>query len=152
MRSGWVVGVLLAGALAASPAQAQFTAEPGADRPPMGAAVAPGVQGAYYKRLRRSPWVALGWELLVPGAGNVYTRIYVNGLITVALTLVGSALWVHGAVADNDGTWWAGAGTFAAGRLYGVATATGGAMLYNRAVRRQLGLRAHGPPGWVLRF
>lgn len=144
----------------AGPGQVSAQFEPPTAAPSVTSTINPAVRSAYYRRLARSPWAAAGWDLLVPGAGNIYTRIYVNTLVTWALTLAGGALWIHGAVADNDTTWWAGVGAFSGGRLYGVTTSFGGAVLYNRAVARQLGARAAGtfrspfvtPSRWVVEF
>jgi hypothetical protein len=56
------------------------------------------------------------------------------------VTLLGAALWTSGAVLDQRGLWWAGAGTFVAGRGYGLVSAPVGATMLNAAFQRQLGL------------
>jgi hypothetical protein len=98
------------------------------------------VRLAYYERLRRAPTTALLWELLLPGAGSVYTGLYPNAAITASLSLLGAALWIAGAVRDNDALWWSGMGTFAGARVYGVVSAPLGARWLNAAFRRHFGL------------
>lgn len=94
----------------------------------------------YYELLRRSPWKALLLDVALPGAGSVYTHLYANTAVAATLSLVGAGLWIAGAVKAHDGLWWAGAGTFAAGRVYGIVSAPVGATLLNAAFRRHLGL------------
>jgi hypothetical protein len=98
------------------------------------------VRSHYYETLRRSPGKAVLWELALPGAGNVYTGIYVNAIVTGVITLAGTGLWIAGAVKDNDALWWSGAGTFAAGRVYGLVSAPIGAGLLNAAYRQHFGI------------
>jgi hypothetical protein len=101
------------------------------------------VRRYYYAELHRSPNKALLWELALPGAGNVYNGIWANAIVTVALSAAGASLWIAGAARDRSDLWWAGLGTFAAGRTYGVVSAPVGALLFNRALRRIL----HFPAG-----
>jgi len=75
---------------------------------------------------------------VLPGAGSVYDGIYVNAIIAASVSLAGAGLWVAGAVRHDDTLRWTGIGTFAAGRGYGLVSATVGAMLFNAALQRQL--------------
>jgi hypothetical protein len=133
---GWLVLVVL---LCAAKAEADA---PTGDAPelelssPYDAAI----RNHYYTLLARSPTRALLWEVALPGAGLAYSRFYLQAAISATLTLTGASLWVAGAVRDDDQLWWAGAGTFAAGRLYGVISAPVSAALLNAAFRRQFGI------------
>jgi len=102
--------------------------------------VARDMNAHYYRRLQRDPWRALGWEALCPGAGSYYNGIHVSAVVTLSISVVGAGLWTLGAVLDRDVLWWAGAGTFAAGRAAGLVAAPVGAVRLNAAFRRQLGL------------
>jgi hypothetical protein len=94
----------------------------------------------YYERLARSPAKALAWDLLLPGAGSLYTGLYVNTIVAASVSLLGASLWVAGAAKDHDALWWSGMATFGAGRAYGVVSAPVGARLLNAAYRRHFGL------------
>lgn len=93
-----------------------------------------------YLRLRKDPWLALGYDALLPGAGSLYDGIYVHAIAAFSVSLVGAGLWIAGAVSDDERLWWAGATTFGAGRAYGLIAAPWGAALLNAAFRRQLGI------------
>jgi hypothetical protein len=99
----------------------------------------------YYEQLRRSPWRALAYEGLLPGAGSAYTALFGNAIFTASLSLLGAGLWTYGALADDRNMWWIGAGTFTLGRTYGLVSAPLGAGLLNRAYRKQLRLGRLGP-------
>lgn len=94
----------------------------------------------YYAQLAKSPWKALGFELLLPGAGYFYTGLHAVAAATLGVTLLGAGMWVGGALRDRAPLAWAGLGTFAAARGYGVVSAPIGAALFNAALRRQLGV------------
>lgn len=94
----------------------------------------------YYARLSKSPLRALGYELLLPGAGNAYTGLYGPAAVTLSATLLGAGLWIAGATSDHDALRYAGIATFAGARAYGVVSAPIGAALLNAAYRRQLRL------------
>lgn len=94
----------------------------------------------YYEQLRRSPWRALGYEALLPGAGSAYTGLWGNAIFTASLSVLGAGLWTYGTLADDRRGFWMGAGTFAVARSYGLVSAPLGAGLLNRAFRRQLRL------------
>jgi hypothetical protein len=96
----------------------------------------------FYRQLAKSPWRALGWELLFPGAGNYYSALYAPAAATLALSLAGASLWFVGAVREHSVVEHVGLGTFAAARTYGVVSAPLGAVLLNAAFRRQLGIAA----------
>lgn len=100
------------------------------------------VRAHYYRVLSRSPTKAFLWELALPGAGHVYAGFPIQAAIAAGLTLAGAAMWIGGAVRDHPGWWWAGMGTFTAGRVYGLISAPISAMLLNAAYRRQLGIMA----------
>lgn len=100
------------------------------------------VRRHYYEQLARSPWSALGWELLFPGGGSVYTGVHAAAAITLAVSLGGACAWLAGARRNRSVTRWVGVGTFAAGRAHGLVSAPVGAALLNAAFRRQLGLSA----------
>lgn len=104
-----------------------------------------------YEALRRSPARAVGYDALFPGAGSVYVRLYGNTIASAVVSLLGAALWIHGGLRDNDGTYWSGVALFAAGRTYGLVSAGVGAHMLNRALRRQLQLGLS-PTGLQLRF
>jgi len=108
--------------------------------PALDAPYAPLVREHYYARLAKSPWKALGLELLAPGAGNLYTGVHVPAAVTLALSLAGAALWVGGAVRDRSALTWTGVGLFAGARTYGIVSAPVGAALLNAAFREQLGI------------
>jgi hypothetical protein len=111
-----------------------------AEEPLMGAPYAPLVRHQFYEQLEKRPAAALGWELLTPGAGNYYVGLYAPAAATLGLSLLGSGLWIAGALRDHPALMWTGIGTFAAARTYGLISAPLGAMLLNAAFRRQLGL------------
>jgi hypothetical protein len=94
----------------------------------------------YYGLLRKDPLRALGWDALLPGAGSVYNGLYVNAAVTFTLSAAGAVVWGIGAARDDSRLIWAGAGTFAGGRAYGLLSAPLGSVLLNAAFRRQLGL------------
>jgi hypothetical protein len=96
----------------------------------------------FYEQLAKSPWRALGFELLLPGAGNWYTGLYGPAAATLAASMVGASLWIAGALRDRSGVAHAGIATFACARGYGVVSAPIGALLLNAAYRRELGLDA----------
>lgn len=98
------------------------------------------IRNHYYALLARSPAKSFLWELALPGAGHVYSGFYVQAAISAGITLTGASLWIAGAVRDDEQLWWAGAGTFAAGRLYGLISAPISAALLNAAFRRQFGI------------
>jgi hypothetical protein len=79
-------------------------------------------------------------DLALPGAGSVYTGLYANAIVTGVVSLAGAALWIAGAAKHDDALWWSGAGTFAAGRAYGLVSAPVGASLLNAAFRRHFGI------------
>jgi hypothetical protein len=158
-RAGWLLGLALwlgvAGMSASARAQAPeatseselLTADVTEFTAPSGAIpFAPDVCAHYYQALRRSPSKAFLWELGLPGAGSIYDGLYANAVVTGVLTLAGTALWIAGAVTDNDALWWSGAGLFIGGRVYGLVAAPLGASLLNRAFRRVLGLQRGAPP------
>lgn len=95
----------------------------------------------YYALLARSPTKSFLWELALPGAGHVYSGFYLQAAISATITVTGASLWIAGTVRDDDALWWAGAGTFAAGRVYGLVSAPISAALLNAAFRRQFGIR-----------
>ena len=95
-----------------------------------------------YAQLARSPWRAVGWELLLPGAGSVYTGVHAAAAISLALSVGGACAWIAGARRDRSVTRWLGVATFAAGRVHGLVSAPMSAVLLNAAFRRQLGLSA----------
>jgi hypothetical protein len=98
------------------------------------------VRRHWYAQLARSPWRALGYELLLPGAGNHYVGLEVPAALTLALSCVGASLWIAGAVRDRDALRWTGVGTLAGARVYGVLSAPIAAELLNGAFRKQLGV------------
>jgi hypothetical protein len=100
------------------------------------------VRRHYFAQLARSPWRALGWELLLPGAGSVYTGVHAAAAVSLSLTLAGSCMWIAGARRDRSALRWAGVASFAAGRAHGLISAPVSAVLLNAAFRRQLGLTA----------
>ena len=106
----------------------------------LGSPYAPLVRQHYYERLAKSPWRALGWELLAPGAGNLYVGLRVPAVITLGASLLGAGLWVAGAVTDQQALLWTGVGTFATARCYGSISAPVGAAMLNAAFRGQLGV------------
>ena len=99
---------------------------------------APLLREQYYQRLAKSPWRAFGYELLLPGAGNAYVGLYPPGIATLGATLLGAGLWIAGSVRERPALTYAGMGTFAAARAYGLVSAPVTARLLNRAYRRQL--------------
>lgn len=101
------------------------------------------IRNHYYTLLARSPGKALLLEVALPGAGLAYSKFYLQAAISATLTLAGASLWLAGAVRDDDKLWWAGAGTFASGRLYGVVSAPVSTALLNAAFRRQFGITRH---------
>ena len=111
-----------------------------AQEPSLGSPYAPLVRQQFYEQLEKRPARALGWELLAPGAGNYHVGLYVPAAATLGLSLLGSSLWLAGALRDHPALMWSGIGTFAAARTYGLVSAPLGAMLLNAAFRRQLGL------------
>jgi hypothetical protein len=120
-------------------------AEPApSDVPPlaMESPYAAAIRQHYYALLARSPAKAFLWELGLPGAGHVYSGFYVQAAVAATLSVAGASLWVAGAARDDDALWWAGAGTFAAGRVYGLISAPVSAALLNAAFRRQFGIRS----------
>lgn len=117
----------------AAPARAQIIAPP---------PYAEELRAHYYERLAKSPWRALGFELLCPGAGNLYVGLHVPAIATLSLSLAGASLWLAGAVRDERRLELVGIGTLAASRAYGVVSAPVGALLLNAAFRRQLGISA----------
>jgi hypothetical protein len=98
------------------------------------------IRAHYYEILKRSPAKSLLLDLALPGAGSVYTHLWGNTIVAATLSAVGAGLWIAGAVREREDLWWAGAGTFAAGRVYGLVSAPVGASLLNAAYRRHLGL------------
>ena len=100
------------------------------------------VRRHYYQQLARSPWRALGWELLLPGAGSVYTGVRAAAAISLVLSLGGTCAWIAGARRGQSTTRWIGIATLAAGRAHGLVSAPVSATLLNAAFRRQLGLSA----------
>jgi hypothetical protein len=131
-----VVLMLMLGLCCSTAAQAQDGLEE------LSSPYAPLVREHYYEQLAKSPWRALGWELVVPGGGNTYTGVYAPALATLGLSVVGASLWVAGALDERPALLWTGVGLFASARLYGVVSAPLGAWLLNAAFRRQLGLSA----------
>ena len=111
-----------------------------AEEPLLGSPYAPLVRQQFYEHLEKRPARALAWELLAPGAGNYYVGLYVPAAATLGLSLLGSSLWLAGALRDHPALMWTGIGTFAAARTYGLISAPLGAMLLNAAFRKQLGL------------
>ena len=101
---------------------------------------APLVREHFYRILARSPAKAFLWELALPGAGHIYNGFPIQAGVAIGLSCAGAALWIAGAVRDQQALWWAGAGTFAAGRLYGLISAPVTAALLNAAYRRQFGI------------
>lgn len=136
----WVALCLLFVALRPAVARADEPTEPG----PLGAPYAPLVRQHYYAQLAKSPWRALGWEALLPGAGNWYVGLHVPAAITLGVSALGAGLWVVGATAPRasgrPALLWTGVGTFAAGRVCGLVSAPIGAALLNAAFRGQLGV------------
>lgn len=118
--------------LAAAPARAQLV-EPLPVRE---------LRRALYGQLEKSPWRALGWELLIPGGGYAYTGLHVPAALTMALTLTGASLWVAGSLRERRTTEVIGIVTFAGARGYGAIGAPIGVLLLNAAFRRQLGIGA----------
>lgn len=118
----------------------QSTSESASTVPLTPSAAARDMNAHYYRRLRRDPWRALGWEALFPGAGSYYNGIHVSAIATFSISVVGAGLWTLGAALDRDALWWAGAGAFTAGRAAGLVAAPVGAVRLNAAFRRQLGL------------
>jgi hypothetical protein len=100
------------------------------------------VRRHYYEQLRRSPWHALGYELLWPGAGSLYTGVFAAATLSMALSVGGAALWIAGARRDHAALRGVGIGAFAVGRAHGLVSAPVSAALLNAAFRRQLGLTA----------
>jgi len=98
------------------------------------------IRAHYYTLLARSPAKTFLWEAAFPGAGHMYSGFYLQAALSASITLTGAGLWLAGAVRDDDQLWWAGAGTFAAGRVYGLISAPVSAALLNAAFRRQLGI------------
>jgi len=96
-----------------------------------------------YLRLRRDPWLAFGYDALVPGAGSLYTGIHVHAIVAFSVSVLGAGLWTAGAIWARDDLWWAGALGFGLGRTYGLVAAPLGAALLNAAFRRQLGIAYH---------
>lgn len=142
-RFGAWVGLCLL-LLVSRPADAR--ADDAADAPPVDAPYAPLVRQHYYAQLAKSPWRALGWEALLPGAGNLYVGLRVPAAITLGVSALGAGLWIAGAttqrarVGGRPALLWTGIGTFAAGRVYGLVSAPIGAALLNAAFRGQLGV------------
>ena len=95
----------------------------------------------YYERLSRHPAKALGWELLLPGAGHYYVGLRPHAAVLLALSLSGAVLWATGALSERPAMAWTGALSFAAARGYGLVSAPVSAALFNAALRRQLILR-----------
>jgi hypothetical protein len=107
----------------------------------VGSPYSPLVRQHYYERLAKSPWRALGWEVLAPGAGNLYVGLRVPAALTLGVSLLGASLWVAGAATHGrSALLWTGVGTFAAARAYGLVSAPLGAALLNAAFRGQLGV------------
>lgn len=98
------------------------------------------VRRHYYERLEKRPLRALGYELVLPGAGNYYVGLYLPAACTLALSAAGAGMWVAGARRDDSALTFAGIGMFAGARAYGLVSAPIGAALLNAAFRRQLGL------------
>lgn len=96
----------------------------------------------YYEQLAKSPWRALGWELLCPGVGSVYVGVYAPAVGALAGSLAGAGLWLAGALRERPAMERAGLATFVVARAYGVVSAPVSALLLNAAFRRQLGIRA----------
>jgi hypothetical protein len=111
-----------------------------AEEPALGSPYAPLVREQFYEQLEKRPARALGWELLAPGAGNLYVGLPLPAAATLGLSLLGSSLWIAGALRGHRALMWSGIGTFAGARTYGLVSAPLGAMLLNAAFRRQLGL------------
>ncbi len=107
---------------------------------PAGAMLPREVRLHYYAELEKRPGRALGYELLFPGAGHAYTGLWAQAFVTAGVSVLGAALWTSGAISDQRALWWAGAGTFALGRSYGLVSAPVGAVMLNAAFQRQLGL------------
>jgi hypothetical protein len=136
----WLAPLLALGLAVSVPARAQAEqGEPG-DAVGFTSPFAPLVRRHYYDRLAKSPWRALGLELLLPGAGHVYVGLYGPAAATLGVSLLGAALWITGEVRQQPTLRWTGIGTFAAGRTLGTVGAPIGALLLNAAFRRQLGL------------
>ena len=112
------------------------------DEPPaLGSPYAPLVRQHYYERLAKDPWRALGWEALLPGAGNLYVGLRVPAAVTIGVSVLGAGLWIAGAASgERPVLLWTGVSTFAAGRVYGLVSAPIGAALLNAAFRGQLGV------------
>jgi len=116
------------------------------ETPPVDAPYAPLVRQHYYAQLAKSPWRALGWEALLPGAGNLYVGLRVPAAITLSVSALGAGLWIAGAtthrasVSGRPALLFTGIGTFAAARVYGLVSAPIGAALLNAAFRGQLGV------------
>ncbi|MEY4514123.1 MAG: hypothetical protein RLZZ450_6245 [Pseudomonadota bacterium] len=116
-----------------------------ADVPHVDAPYAPLVRQHYYAQLAKNPWRALGWEALLPGAGNLYVGLRVPAAMTLGLSALGAGLWVAGATMQRGAggraaLLWTGVGTLAAARAYGLVSAPIGAALLNAAFRAQLGV------------
>jgi hypothetical protein len=100
----------------------------------------PLVREYFYDVLARSPTKAFLWELALPGAGHIYNGFPIQAGVAIGLSCAGAALWIAGAARDDSALWWAGMGTFSAGRLYGLISAPVTALLLNAAYRRQFGI------------
>ena len=118
----------------ASPARAQ-EALTGLESP-----YAPMLRAQYYEQLAKRPYRALGYELLAPGAGNLYVGLVAPAATTLGLSLLGASLWLAGALRDRPAMMWTGVGTFAGARAYGAISAPVAAVLLNAAFRQQLGI------------
>lgn len=133
MRGLLLLGVLLLGSAA--------RAEEGYERalgPP--SPFAAELRNHWYAQLAKAPWRALGYELLLPGAGFAYVGTKTPAALTFALSGLGAGLWIAGAVHDRRALRDAGIATFAAVRVGGSVGAPLAASLLNQAFRRQLGL------------
>lgn len=105
-----------------------------------GAPYSPLVREHYYAQLAKSPWRALGYELLLPGAGSAHVGLRPHAAATLALSLAGASLWIAGALRDRPALMWSGIGVFGGARAYGLVSAPISAVLLNRAFRSQLGI------------
>jgi len=136
-----VLASALASCLTLSTGHAQVDPSPtGVTSDTLSSPYSPLVRQHYYAQLTKSPWRALGFELLAPGAGNAYVGLYAPAVTTLGVSLLGAGLWVAGAVRNRPVLWWTGVGTLAAGRTFGIVSAPLGAALLNAAFRRQLGI------------
>lgn len=112
------------------------------DLPQLGSPYAPMVRTHFYARLAKSPWRALGYELLAPGAGNYYVGLHAPAVATLGASLLGASLSIAGALRDQPAVLWSGIAILGAGRGYGLVSAPLGAALLNAAFRQQLGVIA----------